>query len=102
MGEVFAVQAQTNEVNIPASGFYSSPVSVTFPTGTRCEQGGTEPTANSPTVEQTLTINATTVLRCRAYVAGSYPSEEIVRTYVFERQPSITNKVAIEGCLSNT
>lgn len=89
VGEVFAVQAQTNEVNIPASGFYSSPVSVTFPTGTRCEQGGTEPTANSPTVEQTLTINATTVLRCRAYVAGSYPSEEIVRTYVFERQPSI-------------
>ena len=89
VGEVFAVQAQTNEVNIPASGFYSSPVSVTFPAGTRCEQGGTAPTENSPVVEQTLNISATTVLRCRVFAAGSYPSEEVIRTYVFETQPSI-------------
>ncbi len=89
VGEVFAVQAQSNAVNIPPSGFYSSAVTVSFPAGTRCEQGGAEPTANSPTVEQALTINATAVLRCRTYAVGSYPSEEIIRTYVFESQPSI-------------
>ena len=90
VGEVFAVQAQSNAVNVPPSGFYSSAITVSFPAGTRCEQGGAEPTANSPTVEQNLTINATAVLRCRTYAVGSYPSEEIIRTYVFESQPSIT------------
>ena len=89
VGEVFAVQAQSNAVNVPPSGFYSSAITVSFPAGTRCEQGGAEPTANSPTVEQDLTINATAVLRCRTYAVGSYPSEEIIRTYVFESQPSI-------------
>ena len=91
VGEVFAEQAQTNEVNVPPSGFYSSPVSVAFPVGTRCEQGGTEPTTNSPVVQTTVTISATTVLRCRAYAGGSYPSEEIIRTYVFEKQPSLAS-----------
>ena len=90
VGEVFAVQVQSNAVNVPPSGFYSSAITVSFPAGTRCEQGGAEPTANSPTVEQNLTINATAVLRCRTYAVGSYPSEEIIRTYVFESQPSIT------------
>lgn len=89
VGEVFAVQAQSNAVNVPPSGFYSSAITVSFPAGTRCEQGGAEPTANSPMVEQDLTINATAVLRCRTYAVGSYPSEEIIRTYVFESQPSI-------------
>ncbi len=89
VGEVFAVQAQSNAVNVPPSGFYSSAITVSFPAGTRCEQGGAEPTANSPTVEQDLTINATAVLRCRTYAVGSYPSDEIIRTYVFESQPSI-------------
>lgn len=87
-GEVFAEQVQVAEVNIPPSGFYSSAVTATFPAGTRCEQGGKEPNANSPAV-QTMNVSATTVLRCRAYVGGSYPSEEINRTYVFEQQPSL-------------
>ncbi len=87
-GEVFAVQAQSNAVNIPPSGFYSSAVAVTFPAGTRCEQGGAEATANSPVV-QSLNVSTTTVLRCRTYADGSYPSEEIIRTYVFEQQPSL-------------
>ena len=89
LGEVFAEQVQVAEVNIPPSGFYSSAVTATFPAGTRCERGGAEATANSPAVQTTLTINATTVLRCRTYANGSYPSEEIVRTYVFEQQPSL-------------
>ena len=89
LGEVYAEQVQVAEVNIPPSGFYSSAVTATFPAGTRCEQGGAEPTANSPAVQTTLTINATTVLRCRAYAGGSFPSEEINRTYIFEQQPSL-------------
>lgn len=89
LGEVFAEQVQVAEVNIPPSGFYSSAVTATFPAGTRCEVGGAEPTANSPVVQSTVTFNATTVFRCRAYVGGSYPSEEIIRTYVFEQQPSL-------------
>ena len=87
-GEVFVEQVQVAEVNIPPSGFYSSAVTATFPAGTRCEQGGKEPNANSPAV-QTMNVSATTVLRCRAYVGGSYPSEEINRTYIFEQQPSL-------------
>ncbi len=88
-GEVFAEQVQVAEVNIPPSGFYSSAVTVTFPAGTRCEQGGKEPTANSPAAQTTMNISSTTVLRCRTYYSGSYPSEEINRTYVFEQQPSL-------------
>ncbi len=87
-GEVFAEQAQSNAVNIPPSGFYSSAVAVTFPAGTRCEQGGAEATANSPVV-QSLNVSTTMVFRCRTYADGSYPSEEIIRTYVFEQQPSL-------------
>ena len=89
VGEVYAVQAQVGDVNIPPSGFYSSAVTVTLPAGTRCEQGGYEATANSPVVEQTLSFSSTTVLRCRTFAAGAYPSEEIIRTYVFEQQPSL-------------
>lgn len=89
VGEVFAEQAQVAEVNIPPSGFYTSAVTATFPVGTRCEQGGAEVNANSPVVQTTLTFNATTVLRCRTYATGSYPSEEIIRTYVFEQAPSL-------------
>lgn len=87
-GEVFAVQAESGEVNIPPSGFYSSPVAVSFPAGTRCEQGGAEATASSPVV-QSLNVSSTTVFRCRTYADGSYPSDEIIRTYVFEQQPSL-------------
>jgi len=91
VGEVFALQVQLPEVSVPPSGFYTSAVSVTLPAGTRCEQGGAEPTTNSPVVQQTLNIGATTVLRCRTYAEGSYPSEEITRTYVFEKQPSLAS-----------
>ena len=100
VGEVFAVQAESGEVNIPPSGFYSSAVTVSFPAGTRCEQGGAEPTANSPVAQQTVSISTTTVLRCRTYAEGSYPSEEIIRTYVFEQMPSIATMFVTTDPLS--
>lgn len=99
VGEVFAAQAESGEVNIPPSGFYSSAVPVTFAAGTRCEQGGAEATANSPVV-QSLNVSATTVLRCRTYVDGSYPSEEIIRTYVFGQMPSIATMFVTTDPLS--
>jgi hypothetical protein len=100
IGEVFAEQVQVAEVNIPPSGFYSSAVTVTFPAGTRCERGGKEPTANSPAAQTTMNISATTVLRCRTYSNGSYPSEEINRTYVFEQQPSLAAMFVTTDSLS--
>ena len=100
VGEVFTVQAESGEVNIPPSGFYSSAVTVNFPAGTRCEQGGTAATENSPVVQQTLTISGTTVLRCRTYANGAYPSDEIIRTYVFEQMPSIATMFVTTDPLS--
>lgn len=89
LGEVFASQVQSAETSVPASGFYTGSVSVTLPANTRCEQGGAEATPNSALVTQTLNITANTVLRCRTYGEGMYPSDEIIRTYVFEQQPSL-------------
>ena len=100
VGEVFTVQAESGEVSIPPSGFYSSAVTVNFPAGTRCEQGGTAATENSPVVQQTLTISGTTVLRCRTYANGAYPSDEIIRTYVFEQMPSIATMFVTTDPLS--
>lgn len=89
LGDVFASQVQSAETSVPASGFYSGSVSVTLPANTRCEQGGAEATPNSALVTQTLNITGNTVLRCRTYGEGMYPSDEIIRTYVFEQQPSL-------------
>ncbi|MCQ2064113.1 MAG: CotH kinase family protein [Fibrobacter sp.] len=88
VGEVAAVQASSGEASIPPSGFYSQPINVKFAAGTRCEVGGTEPTANSPEA-QDMTISTTTVLRCVAYADGAYPSDMINRTYIFEQAPSV-------------
>lgn len=89
LGEVSATQAASGESTVPPSGFYSSPVTVTLPQGSRCATGGAEPTINSSPVTQSLNISATTVLRCVTYVDGAYRSEMLNRTYVFETQPSL-------------
>lgn len=89
IGEVSATQAASGESSVPPSGFYSSPVTVTLPQGSRCATGGAEPTINSSPVTQSLNISSTTVLRCVTYVDGAYRSEMLNRTYVFETQPSL-------------
>ncbi|MBQ3716496.1 MAG: CotH kinase family protein [Fibrobacter sp.] len=89
LGEVSATQASSGESSVPPSGFYSSPVTVTLPQGSRCATGGAEPTINSSPVTQSLNISSTTVLRCVTYVDGAYRSEMLNRTYVFETQPSL-------------
>lgn len=88
VGEVNAVQVSASEASIPPSGFYSQPLSLTFPAGTRCATGGVEPNRNSQEVTA-LNISSTTVLRCVTYADGAYPSDMVNRTYVFEQAPSI-------------
>ena len=86
--DVAAIQVASSEASIPPSGFYSSPVALTFPVGTHCASGGTEPTKNSPEVT-TLSVSTTSVLRCITYADGQYPSDMINRTYIFEQAPSL-------------
>ena len=101
VGEVFAEQAASGELNVPPSGFYSSAVSVTLPAGTRCEQGGTAVKESSPVAQQNMTISGTTVLRCRVYANGTYPSDEIIRTYVIGDQvPSLATMFVTTDPLS--
>ncbi len=88
VGEVSAVQVASSEASVPPSGFYSSPVAITLPAGTHCATGGTEPSKNSPEVTS-LNVSSTTVLRCVTYADGSYPSDMINRTYIFEQAPSL-------------
>jgi len=89
LGEVSATQVASSEASVPPSGFYSSPVTVTLPQGTRCATGGAEPTEASGQITQSLNISSTTVLRCVTYADGAYRSEMLNRTYVFENQPSL-------------
>lgn len=89
VGEVSGIQAQLAETSIPPSGFYTQPVSVTLPQGTRCLTGGSEPNINSEIITQTLTISKTTVLRCVTFANGAYPSDMVTRTYVFDKKPSM-------------
>lgn len=89
LGEVSATQVPSSEESVPPSGFYSQPITVTLPQGTRCATGGAEPTENSSPVTQSMSISATTVLRCITYATGSYKSDMLNRTYVFEQQPTL-------------
>lgn len=89
VGDVSATQASSGNETVPPSGFYSQAVTVTLPQGSRCATGGAEPTENSSPVTQSMNITSTTVLRCITYANGSYKSEMLNRTYVFEQQPSL-------------
>lgn len=75
---------------LPLSGFYATPFVVTFPenAAVRCELGGLAPTAESP-LTMTLSVTATTTLRCASFVAGALPGAELSRTYVFETAPAV-------------
>ncbi|MBO7413070.1 MAG: CotH kinase family protein [Fibrobacter sp.] len=89
LGEVSATQVASSEASVPPSGFYSSPLTVTLPQGTRCATGGAEPTETSGQITQSLNISSTTVLRCITYAEGAYRSDMLNRTYIFENQPSL-------------
>lgn len=73
---------------LPPSGFYQADFVVQLPIESRCEMGGKEPTENSPLVSS-MTINATTVVRCASFIPGKLAGKTLNRTYVFEPLPSM-------------
>lgn len=88
----YATQAK-NVFEMPPSGFYSAPITVSFgdaSAGTvRCEVGGKAPTENSPNLIGEMTISNTTVLRCATFLDGAFPGDVVTRTYLFEAQPTV-------------
>jgi len=74
----------------PSSGFYTNSFTLTFPqsAAVRCAKGGNLPTAESSVVTS-LNVNSTMTIRCASFVSEMLPGEELVRTYVFEKAPSV-------------
>ena len=77
-------------VEFPPSGFYERAFAVVFPEDAtvRCEFDGLAPTPMS-TVRTVLKVASTMTVRCAAFESGALASEEVVRTYVFEKAPSV-------------
>ncbi|MCF0223742.1 MAG: CotH kinase family protein [Fibrobacter sp.] len=75
---------------LPPSGFYQTPFTVTFDESrfVRCALGGFAPTEQTPAATA-IRIEQTTTIRCASYVLGTTPSAVETRTYVFEEKPSI-------------
>ena len=73
----------------PKRGFYTTPQSVTLTTGTpgaviRYTTNGTRPTESTGTLYTApIAVNATTVLRAAAFLAGAAPTNVDTHTYLF-------------------
>jgi len=76
--------------DLPPSGFYQTPFTLNFPGDAyvRCGLGGLEPTESSALVTS-ISVNATSVLRCASFAPGKLPGEIVNRTYVFENAPKV-------------
>lgn len=72
----------------PPSGFYPKPFTIIFPDSKplTCEMGGYAPTKGNPTQKE-IRIDTTTTIRCTDYSANA--TTEIIRTYIFEKKPTI-------------
>jgi len=88
-GTPVATQATFPVNALPASGFYSSSISIQFSEKdqVRCEKKGFAPTASSP-LTTSLSISKTTVVRCASFAASAVPSSVETRTYIFEKAPA--------------
>ena len=77
-------------VEFPPSGFYERAFAVVFPEDAtvRCEFDGLAPSPTS-TVRTVLKVASTMTVRCAAFESGTLAGEEVVRTYVFEKAPSV-------------
>jgi len=89
-GLVLPSRSLDSVMEIPSSGFYENAISLTFPKSlaVHCAQGGAAPTAESA-VTTSMQITSTTTIRCASFDSGTITSEELVRTYVFEKAPTI-------------
>lgn len=74
--------------DFPPSGFYPKPFTIFIPGNKllNCETGGIAPTKNS-SAQKEISIDSTTVIRCIDNSADT--TTEIVRTYIFEKKPTI-------------
>lgn len=91
-GNIYA-QAADAVTNIPLSGFYAAPFTLTIAVDSGAtvhyELGGKLPTEASPIYTAPIAISATTVFRCITYKDGELPSAVTTRTYVFETAPTL-------------
>ncbi|MCL2182298.1 MAG: CotH kinase family protein [Chitinispirillia bacterium] len=85
-----------SSVSIPNSGYYEGPLTFTLPRVSdnifiACDTTGFAPTAESKLQSgATLSLTKTTMMRCAQFMAGAYPSEIVMRTYIIgERLPSL-------------
>ena len=72
----------------PPSGFYPRPFTILFPDNKslNCEIGGFAPTKESP-LKKEISIDSTSTIRCINFSDKS--STETIRTYIFEKKPTI-------------
>ena len=72
----------------PPSGFYPKPFTILFPNNEplNCKVGGATPTKENP-AKNKLRIDSTSTIRC--INLSTNHSKEIIRTYIFEKKPTI-------------
>ena len=72
----------------PASGFFRTPFTIMLSESMNCETGGFIPTKNSPAI-RTFHIDSSTTIRCAIFANDSSLASETIRTYLFEKKPTI-------------
>lgn len=72
------------------SGFYTEAFTIIIPINRpiNCEIGGPSPSYDSPTFEK-IAIDTTTTIRCAFFNGKHKLAPEIIRTYIFEKKPTI-------------
>ena len=72
----------------PPSGFFAKPFTIALSENMNCETGGFVPTKNSPVIK-TIHIDSSTTIRCGVFSNDSNLATETIRTYLFEKKPTI-------------
>lgn len=91
-GEFYSEASPDVAGELPPSGFYKNAFQVTFDSTkqVRCELGGKLPTITSP-LTVSMSVSATTVVRCASFMPNANPGKVETRTYVFENQPTVAS-----------
>ena len=74
----------------PPSGFFSKPFTIVLPdtSSILCETGGKASTPSSPSLK-IFQLDTSTTIRCSEHLKESNLTTEIIRTYIFEKKPTI-------------
>ena len=91
-GEFYSEASPDVAGELPPSGFYKNAFQVTFDSTklVRCELGGKLPTITSP-LTVSMSVSATTVVRCASFMPNANPGKVESRTYMFENQPTVAS-----------